>query len=67
MDGNCPLYNPNGACKCRIRKHVILIDFDKEFGKLERMANLVNFFEKFDKLMPLKNYWEDFLSKVVTN
>jgi RNA polymerase sigma-70 factor (ECF subfamily) len=67
MDGNCPLYNPNGTCKCRIRKHVISVDFDKEFGKLERMASLVNFFEKFDKQLPSKNYWENFLKEVVTN
>jgi RNA polymerase sigma-70 factor (ECF subfamily) len=67
MDGNCPLYNPIGTCKCRIRKYVISIEFDKEFDKLERMANLVNFFEKFDKLMPSKNYWENFLTEVVTD
>jgi len=67
MNGNCVLYNPEGTCKCRIRKHVISIDFHKEFGRLERAANLVNFFQKFDKELPAKNYWENFLTEVVTN
>jgi len=67
MNGNCPLFNPGGACRCRIRKHIVSIDLDKEYSKLERATQLVNFFVKFDKELPAKNYWEKFTAEVVTD
>jgi RNA polymerase sigma factor (sigma-70 family) len=62
MDKNCVLYNPNGDCKCRIRKHIISVDLDKAYDNLAKAANLVDLFQKFDKELPRKNYWEKFVS-----
>jgi RNA polymerase sigma-70 factor (ECF subfamily) len=67
MDKNCVLYNPNGNCKCRIRKQIISVDLDKSYNKLAKAANLVNLFQKFDIELPRKNYWEKFVSEVVTS
>jgi RNA polymerase sigma factor (sigma-70 family) len=62
MDKNCILYNPNGSCKCRIQKHIKSLDLDKAYHKLSKAANLVELFQKFDKELPRKNYWEKFVS-----
>ncbi len=67
MNRNCILYNPDGACKCRIRKHILAVDLDDEYKKLAKAAKLVNLFRKFDKELPRKNYWEKLIAEAVTN
>jgi RNA polymerase sigma factor (sigma-70 family) len=67
MSKNCVIYNPEGSCKCRIRKHVISVNLDKEYSKLAKAAQLVDLFQKFDKELPRKNYWEKIVAEVVTN
>jgi RNA polymerase sigma-70 factor (ECF subfamily) len=66
MDKNCVLYNPNGNCKCRIRKQILSVDLEKSYDNLAKAATLVDLFQKFDKELPRKNYWEKFVSEVVT-
>ena len=62
LKDTCPLYNPEGTCKCRIRKQVLSIDLDKEYFKVRKMMRLVYLYQKFDKELPKKNYWEKFLN-----
>lgn len=66
MNKNCILYNPEGKCKCRIRKHVISVDLDKEYGNLAKTVRLVDLFLKFDKELPRKNYWNKIVAQDVT-
>ena len=61
MNDTCPLYNPDGACKCRICKPVYSIDMDKEYTMVQRMMRLADLYRKFEKELPRKNYWEKFL------
>ena len=61
MNDTCPLYNPDGACKCRICKPVYSIDMDKEYTMVQRMMRLADLYLKFGKELPRKNYWEKFL------
>lgn len=61
MTDTCPLYNPAGTCKCRICKQVYAIDFDKEYSTVARMIRLADLYQKFEKELPRKNYWEKFL------
>lgn len=61
MNDTCPLYNPDGACKCRICKPVYSIDMDKEYTMVQRMMRLADLYLKFEKELPRKNYWEKFL------
>jgi RNA polymerase sigma factor (sigma-70 family) len=67
MNNNCILFNPAGQCKCRIRKHILAVNLDKEFERLARAANVIEFFKKFDIQLPRKNYWEKFVAETVTN
>lgn len=61
MNDTCPLYNPNGACKCRICKPVYSINMEKEYAVVHRMMKLADLYRKFEKELPRKNYWEKFL------
>lgn len=61
MTDTCPLYNPTGTCKCRICKQVSFIDFDKEYSTVTKMIHLADLYQKFEKDLPRKNYWEKFL------
>jgi RNA polymerase sigma-70 factor (ECF subfamily) len=67
MNDTCPLYNPAGTCKCRIRKHVLAVDLDKEYASVREMMRLIDLYQKFEKELPRKNYWEKFLNQIVTN
>ena len=61
MNDTCPLYNPNGTCKCRICKQVHSIGMDKEYATVIRMMRLTDLYMKFEKELPRKNYWEKFI------
>jgi len=58
MNDTCPLYNPAGTCKCRIRKQVYTLDLDKEYASVRKVMGLVNLYRKFEKELPRKNYWK---------
>jgi RNA polymerase sigma-70 factor (ECF subfamily) len=66
LNDTCPLYNPEGTCKCRIRKHVLSIDLDKEYASVRNIMRLADLYRKFEKELPRKNYWEKFLNQDVT-
>jgi RNA polymerase sigma-70 factor (ECF subfamily) len=66
LNDTCPLYNPEGTCKCRINKHVASIDLDKEYATVRKMMRLADLYHKFEKELPRKNYWEKFLNQPVT-
>lgn len=61
MNDTCPLYNPAGTCKCRICKQVYHIDLNKEYSTVAKMIRLADMYQKFEKDLPRKNYWEKFL------
>jgi len=62
LNDTCPLYNPKGTCKCRICKQVLFIDFDKEYSTVKKLIRLADLYQKFDKDLPRKNYWEKLLN-----
>jgi len=61
LESECALYNPNGACACRMKKLVIEMDLPKEYQKLRKMVSRANVFKEAEQVMPMKNYWEKFL------
>lgn len=61
MNDTCPLYNPKGACKCRICKPVLSIPMNQEYIMVQRMMRLADLYKKLEKELPRKNYWEKFL------
>jgi RNA polymerase sigma-70 factor (ECF subfamily) len=66
MEKNCILFNPEGECKCRIRSLITNIDLQRTYSDLSHTARLVDFYLRFDKELPRKNYWEKILSQTVT-
>ncbi len=62
MNDTCPLYNPQGTCKCRICKQVTSLDLEKEYTSLQKIIRLVDIYQKLEKELPRKNYWEKFIS-----
>ncbi|MFC0875775.1 RNA polymerase sigma factor [Saccharicrinis sp. FJH2] len=62
MNDTCPLYNPQGTCKCRICKQVASIDFEQEYSTVQKMVRLADLYQKFEKELPRKNYWEKLLN-----
>jgi RNA polymerase sigma-70 factor (ECF subfamily) len=67
MERDCILYNPEGNCRCRIRKHIISVNIDKEYKKLTKAAELLYLFQKIDQELPRKNYWEKIIAEDVTD
>lgn len=61
MDGTCPLYNPQGTCKCRICKQVTSLNLEKEYTSLQKIIRLVDVYQRLEKELPRKNYWEKFM------
>ena len=61
MERDCILLNPEGNCRCRIRKQIYHVELQKEYFKLEKGVRLINLFKKFDQDLPRKNYWEKLL------
>ena len=62
MNDTCPLYNPQGTCKCRICKQVTSLDLEKEYTSLQKIIRLVDIYQKLEKELPRKNYWKKFIS-----
>lgn len=62
MDGTCPLYNPQGTCKCRICKQVTSLNLEKEYTALQRIIRLTDVYQRLDKELPKRNYWEKIIS-----
>lgn len=62
LNDTCPLYNPLGSCKCRICKQIHAIDLDKEYSSVKKVIRLVDLYQRFEKKLPRKNYWEKFLT-----
>lgn len=67
MNKDCVLLNPLGNCGCRIKNVIKSIDYDKKYAQITEAYRLVDFYNKFDKELPRKNYWINFLREVVTN
>lgn len=61
MTNTCPLYNPQGTCKCRICKPVASLDLSKEYTSLQKIIRLVDVYQRLDKELPRKNYWKKFM------
>lgn len=61
MNDTCPLYNPEGTCKCRICKQVTSLNLEKEYTAIKKIIRLVDVYQRLEKELPRKNYWEKFI------
>jgi RNA polymerase sigma-70 factor (ECF subfamily) len=61
LSERCTIYNPQGDCRCRIKKHVAEVNLAAEYQKIGEMVRRVNFYKKSEMILPGKNYWENLL------
>ena len=61
MNDTCPLYNPQGTCKYRICKQVTSLNLEKEYTAIKKIIRLVDVYQRLEKELPRKNYWEKFI------
>ena len=62
MNGTCPLYNPQGTCKCRISQKVTSLNLEKEYTSLQKIIRLVDVYQRLEKELPRKNYWKKIMA-----
>jgi len=61
LNDKCTLYNPDGDCRCRMKKWVKEVDLAAEYQKIGSIVGWVNFYKRSEKILPGKNYWEALL------
>ena len=62
LQEECYLFNPEGNCKCRMKKYVKEINLDQEFDKLRQTVYKMRLFKEAEKILPRKNFWEKYLN-----
>jgi RNA polymerase sigma-70 factor (ECF subfamily) len=58
LSDNCVLYNPEGKCRCHLKKQVLEIDLPNEYEKLRASVQQLNVFTTMDRFLPPANFWE---------
>jgi RNA polymerase sigma factor (sigma-70 family) len=61
LKDECILFNPEGACHCRMKKLVCEVELPAEYTKLRSLASTANVFLESEKVLPGKNYWLKYL------
>jgi RNA polymerase sigma-70 factor (ECF subfamily) len=61
LNNKCTLYNPDGECRCRMRRWVSEINLASEYQKIKTITSRVNFYKKSEMVLPRKNYWINLL------
>lgn len=60
LQEECYLFNPQGNCRCRMKKYVREINLDREFDKLRKSVYKMQIFKEAELILPRKNYWEKY-------
>jgi hypothetical protein len=56
LSEECVLFNPNGNCSCRMKKHVVGVDLPSEYQKLKKAVKDINFFRESQQILAIKDY-----------
>lgn len=56
LSGQCILFNPQGACYCRMKKHVCEVNLHQEYQKIRELANRANLYRESEQLLPTMAY-----------
>jgi RNA polymerase sigma-70 factor (ECF subfamily) len=57
MSGHCSLSDPNGPCRCRMRRHVQAADLSAEYERLRTTVGRVRVFKESEQVLPTRDYW----------
>lgn len=58
MTDNCPIFNPEGKCRCRIKRHLASSELLSEFQSLLSEVKSIEIFRIADIVIPLENFWK---------
>jgi len=61
LNDECVLFNPNGKCQCRMKSLVTGIELPQEYIKLRKFVNRANLYLEAHRVLPQKNYWEEYI------
>ncbi|MGE5486031.1 MAG: RNA polymerase sigma factor [Ignavibacteriales bacterium] len=61
LKDECALSNPSAKCRCKMRRWVEEIDLPREYERIRRALHRVSVFKASEKMLPRKNYWEQYL------
>lgn len=57
MSGHCSLQDPQGPCRCRMRRYVKAVDLPAEYARLRTTAHRVRVFKESEQVLPPRDYW----------
>jgi RNA polymerase sigma factor (sigma-70 family) len=57
LKDQCALHNPDGACRCRMRRHVKAVDLPAEYARLRRTVHQARVYRESEQVLPAKDYW----------
>jgi RNA polymerase sigma factor (sigma-70 family) len=60
LKNRCTLYNPDGNCRCRIKRAVDDVNLVAEYKKIYALVRRVNFYKASELVLPAKDYWKNF-------
>lgn len=57
MSGHCALANPNGPCRCRMRRRVEGIDLPAQYARLRETRQHARVIKESQQVLPPKDFW----------
>jgi RNA polymerase sigma-70 factor (ECF subfamily) len=57
LRGHCALVDPDGPCRCRMRRRVEQLDLPAEYARLRRAVGRARVYRESEQVLPPKQYW----------
>lgn len=57
MSGHCALANPDGPCRCRMRRRVEDVDLPAQFARLRTTRARARVIKESEQVLPSKDFW----------
>ncbi|MGC4121617.1 MAG: sigma-70 family RNA polymerase sigma factor [Myxococcales bacterium] len=57
LTDQCALANPDGPCRCRMRRHVAAVDLPAEYARLRASMRLVRLYRESNQVLPQRAFW----------
>lgn len=62
LKGECHLFNPEGACRCRQAAFVKKFNIREEYEKIRKLGRRVSLLRQADEAIPGMDYWKEFIA-----
>jgi len=61
LKDECALFNPNGSCRCRMKRWVQEVELPQEYQKLRQTVYTVSILRESETILPGKDFWQKYL------